>query len=68
VSTTPVSEAFTVEESSIGVDDTAEEFLTGVNDTGEETLLVLMTPVKPSFTGVNDTSEALQMLSDLPRY
>ncbi len=63
-----VSYAFTVEEGFTSVNDTAEDFLTSVNDTGEGNLTVLMTPVKPSITGVNDTGKALHMLTDPPRY
>jgi hypothetical protein len=47
VSTTPLSDTFTVLKSFTGVNDTGKKFLTGV-----------MTPAKHAFTGVNDTGKA----------
>ncbi len=56
VSTTPVSDTFTVLESFTGVNDTGKKFLTGVIDTGEAcNSPVSMTLAKHVFAGVNDT-------------
>jgi hypothetical protein len=52
VSTTPVSDTFTVLKSFTCVNDTGKKFLTGVIDTGK------MTPANACFAGVVDTGEA----------